>query len=122
MTNSYIWFRCTSSSGWTARPINIAYPKLSVTGGESALLRRYHCVHPKFPHQTTLGRFFDERQFEAYRQLGVPVAVGLFAHCPIGKKGSPKIVLEWFRQLASNLMEGSMAVEIGKGHHNPQQE
>jgi hypothetical protein len=30
------------------------------------------------PHQTTLDQFFDQEQFEAYRQLGVHVAEALF--------------------------------------------
>ena len=49
----------------------LLYLKLSVTGNELETIRRYRILHPDFPHQTTLDQFFDEEQFEAYRQLGV---------------------------------------------------
>ena len=48
--------------------------KLSVTGNELEMVKRYRDTHPDFPHQTTLDQFFDEEQFEVYRQLGVHVA------------------------------------------------
>jgi hypothetical protein len=38
----------------------ILYIKLSVTGNESELIRRYRLLHTDFPHQTTLDQFFDE--------------------------------------------------------------
>jgi hypothetical protein len=31
----------------------------------------YGVKHPEFPHQTTVDQFFDESQFESYRQLGI---------------------------------------------------
>ena len=30
----------------------------------------YKDRYPAFPHQTTADQFFDEEQFEAYRELG----------------------------------------------------
>jgi len=84
----------------------LLYIKLSVTGNESELIKRYRHNHPAFPHQTTLDQFFDEEQFEAYRQLGVHAASGLFACCLTeGKKTGT--MREWFKVLAKNLLEPS---------------
>src|SRR6516164_1421169 len=82
----------------------IIYMKLSVTGNESEMIRRYRINHPDFPHQTTLDQFFDEEQFEVYRQLGVHVADGMFLGA-LMEKTDPVCVPVWFRQLARNLLE-----------------
>ena len=79
------------------------YLKLSVTGNESELIRRYRLIHPEFPHESTLDQFFDQEQFEAYRQLGVHVAKGLFDRAVAGNS-RPKDVPTWFRGLAENLL------------------
>ena len=50
-----------------------------MTGNEPELIKRYRINHPEFPHQSTLDQFFDEEQFEAYHQLGVHIADGLFS-------------------------------------------
>jgi hypothetical protein len=81
------------------------YMKLSVTGNEAELIRRYRIVHPEFPHQSTLDQFFDEEQFEAYRELGVHVCDGLFSRALMNGKTDPKSVPEWFRHLAANMLE-----------------
>jgi hypothetical protein len=81
----------------------LLYMKLSVTGNESELIRRYRTIHPEFPHQSTLDQFFDEEQFEAYRQLGVHVADGLFSQALMSGT-DPETVPQWFRQLAANLL------------------
>jgi hypothetical protein len=83
----------------------ILYMKLSVTGNESELIRRYRTLHSDFPHQTTLDQFFDEEQFEAYRRLGVHVAEGLFKPALMKGNTHPATVPQWFRQLAENLLE-----------------
>ncbi len=83
----------------------LLYLKLSVTGNECELIRRYRGTCPEFPHQTTLDQFFDEEQFEAYRQLGAHVAEGLFAPCLMGGKEHPENIPEWFSRLAGNLLE-----------------
>lgn len=82
----------------------LLYVKLSVTGNESELIKRYRITHPDFPHQTTLDQFFDEEQFEAYRQLGVHVAEGLFSRVLMGAGTEPNSVDDWFRRLAANLL------------------
>ncbi|HEU4419217.1 MAG TPA: hypothetical protein VFT55_09780 [Planctomycetota bacterium] len=88
------------------RPIGLLlYVKLSVTGNESELIRRYRGNHPAFPHETTLDQFFGEEQFEAYRQLGVHCAEGLFARSLMDGNVDPASVPAWFAQLARNLLE-----------------
>jgi len=83
----------------------ILYIKLSVTGNESELIRRYRLLHTDFPNQTTLDQFFDEEQFEAYRQLGVHVTEGLFSRALMQGYLSPTTVPQWFRHLAESLLE-----------------
>jgi hypothetical protein len=83
----------------------LLYLKLSVTGNEPELIKRYRLNHPEFPHQTTLDQFFDEEQFEAYRELGVHIADGLFSRALTNGNTSPATVAQWFRQLATNLLK-----------------
>lgn len=80
------------------------YLKLSVTGNESELIQRYRKNNPSFPHQATLDQFFDEEQFEAYRQLGVHVAEGAFSPTLMAGRGDPADVRTWFERLARNLL------------------
>jgi hypothetical protein len=81
----------------------LLYLKLSVTGNEGELIKRYRITHPEFPHQTTLDQFFDEEQFEAYRQLGAHAAKGLFSRALMNGNTDPASVAIWFRQLAASL-------------------
>jgi hypothetical protein len=83
------------------------YLKLSLTGDEAELLKRYRLVQPDFPHQSTIDQFYDEEQFEAYRQLGVHVAEGTFAPALMTDNPMPPDIREWFRQLAANMLEPS---------------
>ena len=48
----------------------LLYFKASLTGDEPEHLHEYKVKHPQFPHQTTADQWFDEQQFEAYRELG----------------------------------------------------
>jgi hypothetical protein len=82
----------------------LLYLKLSVTGNESELIKRYRINNPDFPHQTTLDQFFDQEQFEAYRQLGVHVAEGLFSEALMGAGYKPRTFEGWFKNLARNLL------------------
>ena len=70
----------------------LLYLKLSMTGNEPELLKRYRITHPEFPHQSTLDQFFDEEQFEAYHQLGVHIADGLFLPALMSKNTHPPTV------------------------------
>jgi hypothetical protein len=81
------------------------YLKLSLTGDEAELLKRYRLVHPDFPHQSTLDQFYDEEQFDAYRQLGVHVAEGMFSPALTTENSTPADIEDWFRQLAANMLE-----------------
>jgi hypothetical protein len=83
----------------------LLYLKLSVTGNEPELIKRYRINHPEFPHQTTLDQFFDEEQFEAYHQLGVHIADGLFSRALMNGNTQPPTVAQWFRQFAANLLK-----------------
>jgi len=85
------------------------YLKLSVTGNESELIRRYRTICPDFPHQSTVDQFFTEEQFEAYRELGVHVAESLFLPALTGGNVRPANIAEWFRSLAGNLLETGMS-------------
>jgi hypothetical protein len=92
----------------------ILYMKLSLTGNEIELIRRYRALHPDFPHQSTLDQFFDEEQFEIYRQLGVHVAEGLFAPALINSNQRPATIPEWFKTLAANLLEPASGEQISR--------
>ncbi|MEJ2790542.1 MULTISPECIES: hypothetical protein [unclassified Pseudoxanthomonas] len=48
----------------------LLYIKPSLVGDESTDIRTYATLHEKFPHEPTSDQFFDETQFECYRQLG----------------------------------------------------
>ena len=82
----------------------LLYIKLSVTRNEAELIKRYRLLHPDFPHQSTLDQFFDEEQFEAYRQLGAHVMESLFSKPLVGDI-EPSTVRDWFRGLAGSLLE-----------------
>lgn len=94
-----------ASDGRPAAMGLLLYLKLSITGNESELIKRYRIICPDFPHQTTLDQFFGEEQFEAYRQLGVHVAEGLFSRVLMNGIDPPRDVADWFRRLAGNLLE-----------------
>ena len=81
----------------------LLYLKLSATGNETELIKRYRIDHPAFPHQSTLEQFFDEEQFEAYRELGTHVAEGLFSKSLLNRT-EPRDVQSWFTSLAGNLL------------------
>jgi hypothetical protein len=54
-------------------------------------VKAYDRDHPEFPHESTADQFFDEAQFEAYRELGYQLMRDLCrnqAHLEAGKKYS----------------------------------
>jgi len=61
-------------------PGYLIYLKASLTGDEPAHLREYKIKNPDFPHQTTADQWFDEHQFEAYRELGYHIGKGTFEY------------------------------------------
>jgi len=52
----------------------LLYLKPSLTGDEPSDIQNYAARHPAFPHEPTSDQFFDESQFESYRQLGEHIA------------------------------------------------
>ncbi len=57
----------------------LLFLKATLTGDEPSDVEEYSALHPDFPHESTLNQFFDEAQWESYRQLGEHVASPLFA-------------------------------------------
>ncbi|WFU50719.1 patatin-like phospholipase family protein [Sinorhizobium terangae] len=49
----------------------LLYVKSSVTGDECCSILDYERRFPRFPHQATINQFFSQKQFEAYRALGL---------------------------------------------------
>ena len=48
--------------------------KSSLTGDELARLAEYRRLNTEFPQQNTVDQFFDDNQFESYRELGYHIA------------------------------------------------
>jgi hypothetical protein len=57
----------------------LIYIKASLSGDEPSDVKEYADRHPSFPHESTSDQFFDENQFESYRQLGRHVGLKVFA-------------------------------------------
>lgn len=57
----------------------LIYIKASLTGDETTDVKQYADGHPSFPHQSTGDQFFDENQFESYRELGRHIGLKVFA-------------------------------------------
>ncbi len=56
----------------------IVYVKSTLTRYLPGDIYGYKARNGDFPHQTTLDQFFDEEQFEAYRELGYRLSAQLF--------------------------------------------
>ena len=54
-------------------PGTLIYITTTVTKGLPADLYGYKMAHPEFPDEPTSDQFFDEQQFEAYRELGYQI-------------------------------------------------
>jgi len=67
----------------------LVYLKLAMIDGLPTDVFSYKGLNPDFPHQPTSDQFFDEKQFEAYRELGYYVAWQMM-DSPIGEKLFPK--------------------------------
>lgn len=53
------------------------YVKLTMVENLPTNVYSYKGVNPQFPHQSTADQFFDEKQFEAYRELGYKIGCDL---------------------------------------------
>jgi hypothetical protein len=60
------------------RPGVLVYIRPGLTGNEPTDVQSYARRNPPFPFQSTADQFFDEAQFESYRQLGLHIAKGVF--------------------------------------------
>ena len=63
----------------------LVYLKLAMIEDMSTDVFSYKGLNPDFPHQSTSDQFFDEKQFEAYRELGYYVAWQMM-ESKLGKK------------------------------------
>ncbi len=63
----------------TQEQSQLIYVKTTLIDGLPEDIYAYHRVNPSFPDQTTADQFFDEPQFEAYRELGYHIGRNL---CP----------------------------------------
>ena len=50
-------------------------------------LKGYKGANPDFPDQSTADQFFDEEQFEAYRELGYEIAKRMIKDSRINLQG-----------------------------------
>ena len=66
----------------------LLYFKSCLTGEEPNDVKDYRRLHPEFPQQSTADQWFDESQFESYRELGFVAADKLFARA---KSAAPSI-------------------------------
>jgi len=92
----------------------ILYIKPSIVKGVSADVRQYSLENDDFPQQTTANQWFDEAQFESYRQLGQLCAgntfdiehVREFAEKP---RLSPQVVGDLFETITRAASTGATA-------------
>jgi hypothetical protein len=54
----------------STQPAKLIYIKTTLSTKTPADIHGYKRTHPDFPDETTVDQFFDEVQFEAYRELG----------------------------------------------------
>jgi len=66
--------RYPESDGFPAMEGRLYYLKTTMTGNLPEDLYAYKSMNPAFPDQSTADQFFDEAQFEAYRELGYQTA------------------------------------------------
>ncbi|MEO7940703.1 MAG: patatin-like phospholipase family protein [Burkholderiaceae bacterium] len=59
-----------AAHGQPAHVATVLWVKPRLTAQASLDLRQYQVVHPSFPQETTSDQFFDDEQWESYRQLG----------------------------------------------------
>lgn len=60
-------------------PAKLIYIKTTITRGLPEDIYGYRRAHPTYPDQSTSDQFFDEPQFEAYRELGFQIGKSLCA-------------------------------------------
>ncbi len=81
----------------------IVYVKSTLTRFLPGDLYGYRARNKDFPHQTTLDQFFDEEQFEAYRELGYRLASQLFRDIEAARKEGATPLSPPFAKISSVL-------------------
>lgn len=72
-------------------------PTLSSNNSESEDLLEYSRNHPAFPQESTADQFFDEAQFESYRELGYQITKKAFTGAG-----------DWFKNLCEQAKDRSV--------------
>jgi len=65
-----------------AEPAKLIYIKTTITKGLSEDIYGYRRANPTYPDESTADQFFDETQFEAYRELGFQIGEALCSGGP----------------------------------------
>lgn len=74
----WVHYRTPSRGGLTdPRRSVLLYVKATLPETQTADVLHYQAAHPEFPHESTTDQFFDEAQWESYRQLGELLATPL---------------------------------------------
>ncbi len=81
----------------------ILFFKSCLTGDEPNDVKDYLRLHKEFPQQSTADQWFDESQFESYRQLGFFAADSILKR---GKKPAPSIEAVFAAAPSSDCSEG----------------
>jgi len=68
----------------------LIYIKATLGGDESSDVKEYADRQSKFPHESTGDQFFNENQFESYRELGRHIGLKVFAPLFSPKLDTPK--------------------------------
>lgn len=84
------------------------YLKVGLTGDEPNDLLNYQAVEPLFPHHPISDQFFDEAQFESYRQLGFHTVQRLFEGRP--DTSAPEMPIGQMRALS--MAEGEVRQRV----------
>jgi len=72
------------------QPGILIYIKATLSGDESSDVKEYADLQSKFPHESTGDQFFNENQFESYRELGRHIGLKVFAPLFSPKLDTPK--------------------------------
>jgi hypothetical protein len=100
--------------------------KATACHGLSADLFSYRRDHPEFPNEGTVDQFFDERQFDAYRELGFNTAFQMLTELadesrdpPVARASRDGYVAQTRRQVASLLSGRSKPPPAGDSVTDP---
>lgn len=86
------------------------YIKASLTGDEPIDVLQYSAANTAFPHQSTADQWFDEAQFESYRNLGQHIAEKVFTKAAAAAvSGSNFDLISFFGRLGDQWYAPSLA-------------